>query len=146
VLMHMQGTPRTMQDDPRYDDVVAEVCAYLAARAQAAIAAGIDPRAIALDPGIGFGKRLEHNLALLAGLPRLAALGYPVLVGASRKRFLADLLGPLPPAERDDATVAAHTLAVAGGAAIIRTHSVVAGLQTARVADAIVRAMPASEL
>ena len=146
VLMHMHGTPRTMQDDPRYDDVVAEVCAYLAARAQAAIAAGIDPRAIALDPGIGFGKRLEHNLALLAGLPRLAALGYPVLVGASRKRFLADLLGPLPPAERDDATVAAHTLAVAGGAAIIRTHSVVAGLQTARVADAIVRAMPASEL
>ena len=145
VLMHMQGTPRTMQDDPRYGDVLAEVAAFLASRADAARAAGIDPAAICIDPGIGFGKRLEHNLALLAGVPRLAALGYPVLVGASRKRFIADILGPIPAADRDAATAAAHVLAIAGGASIIRTHNVVVGLQTARVADAIVRAVPASE-
>jgi len=145
VLMHMQGTPRTMQDDPHYDDVVAEVAAFLSGRAAAAVAAGIDPGAVCLDPGLGFGKRLEHNLALLAGMPRLAALGFPVLVGASRKRFLAEILGPIPPAERDAATAAAHVLAIAGGASVIRTHNVVVGLQTARVADAIVRAVPASE-
>jgi dihydropteroate synthase len=145
VLMHMQGTPRTMQDDPRYGDVLAEVAAFLASRADAAREAGIDPAAICVDPGIGFGKRLEHNLALLAGVPRLAALGYPVLVGASRKRFLADLLGPIPAAERDVASTAAHVLAIAGGASVIRTHNVVAGLQTARVAGAIVGAVPASE-
>lgn len=145
VLMHMRGTPRTMQDDPRYGDVLAEVAAFLAARADAARVAGIDPAAICVDPGIGFGKRLEHNLALLAGIPRLAALGHPVLVGASRKRFIADILGPIPAADRDAATAAAHVLAIAGGAAVIRTHNVVVGLQTARVADAIVRAVPASE-
>jgi dihydropteroate synthase len=145
VLMHMQGTPRTMQDDPRYGDVLAEVAAFLVSRADAARAAGIDPASICIDPGIGFGKRLEHNLALLAGVPRLSALGYPVLVGASGKRFIADLLGPIPAADRDAATAAAHVLAIAGGASIIRTHNVVVGLQTARVADAIVRAVPASE-
>jgi dihydropteroate synthase len=145
VLMHMQGTPRTMQVDPHYDDVVAEVAAFLSGRAAAAVAAGIDPGAVCLDPGIGFGKRLEHNLALLAGVPRLAALGFPVLVGASRKRFLAEILGRIPPAERDAATAAAHVLAIAGGASVIRAHNVVVGLQTARVADAIVRAVPANE-
>ena len=145
VLMHMQGTPRTMQDDPRYGDVSREVSAFLLSRAAAAEAAGIDRGAICVDPGIGFGKRLEHNLALLAGIPRLAASGYPVLVGASRKRFLAEILGAIPPGERDAATAAAHVLAIAGGAAVIRTHNVVVGLQTARVADAIVRAVPASE-
>jgi dihydropteroate synthase len=145
VLMHMQGTPRTMQDDPRYGDVLSEVAAFLVSRADAARAAGIDPASICIDPGIGFGKRLEHNLALLAGVPRLAALGYPVLVGASRKRFIADILGPIPAADRDVATAAAHVLAIAGGASMIRTHNVVVGLQTARVADAIVRAVPASE-
>jgi dihydropteroate synthase len=145
VLMHMQGTPRTMQDDPHYGDVVGEVAAFLSGRAAAAAAAGVDPGAVCIDPGIGFGKRLEHNLALLAGVPRLAALGYPVLVGASRKRFLTEILGRMAPAERDAATAAAHVLAIAGGASVIRTHNVVVGLQTARVADAIVRAVPASE-
>jgi dihydropteroate synthase len=143
VLLHMQGTPRTMQEDPRYEDVVAEVARFLAGRAAAAQAAGIDPARLCLDPGIGFGKGLEHNLALLRGIPELAALGYPVLVGASRKRFLAGILGPIPPGERDAATSAAHVLAIAGGAAVIRVHNVVVGLQTARVADAIVRAVPA---
>jgi dihydropteroate synthase len=143
VLLHMQGTPRTMQDAPRYEDVVAEVARFLAGRAAAAGAAGIDPAGVCLDPGIGFGKTLEHNLALLGGLPDLVELGHPVMVGASRKRFLADILGPLPPGERDTASTAAHVLAIAGGAAVIRVHNVVAGLQTARVADAIVRAVAA---
>jgi len=143
VLLHMQGTPATMQDNPFYEDVVGEVARYLTDRAAAAEAAGIDPACLCLDPGIGFGKALEHNLALLRGIPELATLGYPVLVGASRKRFLAGILGPVPPAERDAASAAAHVLAIAGGAAMIRVHNVVVGLQTARVADAIVRAAPA---
>jgi dihydropteroate synthase len=144
VLMHMQGTPRTMQDDPRYRDVLAEVGGFLVGRAGEAQAAGIDPACICIDPGIGFGKRLEHNLALLAGVPGLAAAGYPVMVGASRKRFIEGILGPMAPEGRDTATSAAHVLAIAGGAAVIRVHNVVVGLQTARVADAIVRAVPAS--
>ena len=143
ILMHMQGTPRTMQDAPHYEDVVAEVARFLAGRAAAAGTAGIDPAGVCLDPGIGFGKALEHNLALLRGLPDLVELGHPVMVGASRKRFLADILGPLPAGERDAASTAAHVLAIAGGAAVIRLHNVVAGLQAARVADAIVRAVAA---
>jgi dihydropteroate synthase len=140
VLMHMLGTPRTMQQDPHYDDVVAEVAEFLMNRARAARDAGISGECICMDPGIGFGKRLEHNLALLHGLPTLAAGPYPVLVGASRKSFLEHLLGPFPMEERDPASAAAHVLAIAGGAAVIRVHNVVIGLRTARVADAIVRA------
>jgi dihydropteroate synthase len=143
VLLHMQGTPATMQDDPRYGDVLAEVARFLAARAATAEKAGIDPSCLCVDPGIGFGKLFQHNLTLLAGIPQLTALGFPVLVGASRKRFLADILGPVPSDERDAASAAAHVLAIAGGAAAIRVHNVVMGLQTARVADAIVRAVPA---
>jgi dihydropteroate synthase len=97
VLMHMQGTPRTMQDEPRYDDVVAEVTEVLVGRAAAAVAAGVAREAVCIDPGIGFGKTSEHNLALLAGLPALTGTGYPVMVGASRKSFLGTLLGGLPP-------------------------------------------------
>jgi len=139
VLMHMLGTPRTMQRDPHYDDVVAEVAEYLTSRAQVALGSGIDGECICVDPGIGFGKTLQHNLALLRDLPVLTAGPYPVLVGASRKSFLEHLLGPIPVEERDTASAAAHVLAIAGGAAIIRVHNVVTGLRTARVADAIVR-------
>jgi dihydropteroate synthase len=139
VLMHMQGSPRTMQDDPRYDDVVSEVTGALVASATAAEEAGVARDAICIDPGIGFGKRLEHNLALLGAIPELAATGYPVLVGASRKSFLEHLLGPLSMEEREAPTVAAHVMAIAGGAAVIRVHDVVKGLRTARVTDAIVR-------
>jgi len=145
VLLHMQGTPRTMQEAPCYENVVAEVAGFLVERTAVAEAAGIDPACVCLDPGIGFGKNLEHNLALLRGLPDLARGGRPVMVGASRKRFLSDILGPLPPGERDTASTAAQVLAIAGGAAVIRVHNVVAGLQTARVADAIVRAVAARE-
>jgi dihydropteroate synthase len=143
VLMHMQGTPRTMQLDPHYDDVIAEVADFLARRVEQAVAAGIDPQRICLDPGIGFGKNLGHNLDLIGtGVAVLARLGHPVLVGASRKSFLEKVLGPTPPAERDTATVAAHTLAIAAGASAIRVHNVVEGLRSARIADAIVRRTP----
>jgi dihydropteroate synthase len=143
VLMHMQGTPRTMQTDPHYDDVVAEVGGYLMERVALAEAAGIRRERVCLDPGIGFGKNLDHNLALLTtGVTALADTGHPVLVGASRKSFLERILGPTPPAERDGATGAAHVLAIAAGASAIRVHSVVEGLRSARVADAIVRRTP----
>lgn len=143
VLVHMQGTPETMQLDPRYHDVVTEVERFLLSRAEAAAAAGIEPDRICLDPGIGFGKRIEHNLELLAGLGRLVASGYPVLVGTSRKGFLGEILSaaghPAPAAQRDQATHATTALAVAAGAAAVRVHDVAGALQAARTADAIVR-------
>lgn len=140
VLMHMQGTPRTMQSDPRYGDAVTEVRDYLLRRMEVAVAAGVAENRICLDPGIGFGKNLDHNLTLLTtGVAVLAATGRPVLVGASRKSFLEKILGPIPVAERDTATAAAHVLAIQAGASAIRVHSVVEGLRSARVADAIVR-------
>jgi dihydropteroate synthase len=138
VLMHMQGEPRTMQAEPTYEDVVTEVTRSLLERAAAAISAGVDPDRICLDPGIGFGKRLEHNLTLLGdGVRSLAATGHPVLVGASRKSFLGHLLGELSMDERDAPSSAAHVLAIAAGASVIRVHNVVMGLRIARVTDAI---------
>ncbi|MDP9103151.1 MAG: dihydropteroate synthase [Pseudomonadota bacterium] len=125
VLMHMQGEPRTMQDDPRYDDVVAEVTAFLAARAEAAMAAGVARERITLDPGIGFGKTVAHNLALIAGLPSLTALGFPVLVGASRKRMIRTL-DPTA-VEADDRLGGSLALALAAverGATTLRVHDV----------------------
>src|SRR5688572_21255323 len=139
VLMHMQGTPATMQAAPRYDDVVAEVVAFLEKRAAAAVAAGIDRTRIWVDPGIGFGKRREHNLALLAHLRRIAALGFPVLVGASRKRFLA-ADDTDTPADRLAASLAAASLAAVNGAAIVRVHDVAATRRALALADAVARA------
>jgi dihydropteroate synthase len=139
VLMHMQGEPRTMQDDPRYVDVVAEVAAYLEERAGLARAAGIPPQRICIDPGIGFGKTADHNLALLAGLARLVRLGYPVLVGTSRKAFLGTILEGAPPAHRDEATAVTAALAAREGAAMVRVHDAARTAQALRVADAIVR-------
>jgi dihydropteroate synthase len=139
VLMHMQGTPRIMQADPRYDDVAVEVRSFLLERVEEARSAGISADRICLDPGIGFGKRLQHNLTLLRAIPDLAAEGYPVLVGLSRKSVLEGILGPLAPDGRDPASTAAQVLAIAGGASVLRLHNVVMGLQTARIADAIVR-------
>ncbi len=144
VLMHMQGTPRTMQIEPAYDDVVGEVAAALGSAADVAIAAGVDPEAICIDPGLGFGKTAGHNLELLNSLGRVAALGYPVLVGPSRKGFLGVVLAAAgrsaEPARRDPATAAAVAMAISAGAAVVRVHDVVGGLQAARTADAIVRA------
>jgi len=130
VLMHMLGDPRTMQQDPRYHDVVDEVAAFLVARAGAARAAGIPDDAIALDPGIGFGKTTVHNLELLAHLDRLVSrVGCPLVVGTSRKRFIGDLLagvggepGEPPPERRDDGTLATTVWAAECGARVIRVH------------------------
>jgi dihydropteroate synthase len=124
VLMHMRGTPATMQDDPRYDDVTAEVCRFLEERLHFAAAAGIEAGRVVLDPGIGFGKRTEHNLTLLARLGDVRALGRPVLLGVSRKGFFGKLLGRGID-ERLPASLAAACRAVALGAAqVIRTHDV----------------------
>ncbi|HSN46284.1 MAG TPA: dihydropteroate synthase [Casimicrobiaceae bacterium] len=122
-LMHMQGDPRTMQQAPSYADVVAEVRAFLVARAAACEAAGIARDRIVLDPGFGFGKTLAHNLALLAGLPALAATGYPVLAGLSRKASLGEITGRAVD-ERLAASLAAALAAVARGAMLLRVHDV----------------------
>ncbi len=137
VLMHLRGEPRTMQDDPRFDDVVAEVEGELLAARAAATDAGIDPAAIALDPGIGFGKTLPHNLALLAAVPRLAALGSPLLVGTSRKSFLGHLTGVDEPAQRLAGSLASAVLAVRDGARIVRVHDVAATVEALAVVGAI---------
>jgi dihydropteroate synthase len=139
VLMHMRGEPRTMQDDPRYGDVVAEVIAYLEARADAAMAAGVAREKIWLDPGIGFGKRLEHNLALLASLERLAALGFPVLLGASRKRFVR-ALDPTAdaPNARMGGSIASALAGARAGVAMVRVHDV-AQTRQALIVDAAIR-------
>ena len=122
-LVHMRGTPRDMQRDPRYDDVVAEVCDHLAGRVEAAVAAGVARERIVLDPGIGFAKTLQHNLALLAATDRLAALGHPVLVGVSRKSMFGKLLGR-DVDQRLPASLAAGLAAVARGARVLRVHDV----------------------
>ncbi|HVL32453.1 MAG TPA: dihydropteroate synthase [Actinomycetota bacterium] len=123
VLMHMRGEPRTMQVDPTYADVVAEIYAFCAERADAAIAAGIEPDAIVIDPGFGFGKTREHNLVLLRRLREFRCLGFPVLVGTSRKSFIGATLD-VPVDERVEGTAATVALAVANGAAIVRVHDV----------------------
>ena len=135
-LMHMQGQPHTMQQAPRYADVVAEVCAYLQSRAAATIAAGVAPERILLDPGFGFGKGLEHNLQLLGSIERCAGLGYPLLVGVSRKSMFQQLLG-LPLERRLHASVAAAALAVWQGAAIVRAHDVRATVEAIGLAAAV---------
>ncbi len=138
-LMHMLGEPRTMQDDPRYDDVVGEVVAFLEERLALAVAAGVREEQILLDPGIGFGKTVRHNLLLLAHLDRIAALGRPIVLGASRKRFIGALLGA-EPGERAVGTVATTVLGLARGAAIVRVHDVRPNVEALRVAQAILDA------
>lgn len=131
VIMHMRGEPRTMQRDPRYDDVAAEVFGFLARRAEAALAAGVP--GVILDPGLGFGKTLEHNLTLLRRLPELVALGFPVLVGASRKKMI-DFLANVPvAADRDPGSIALHLRAADAGAAVLRVHDVAGHVQALRV-------------
>ena len=137
-LMHMQGEPRTMQRAPRYDDVVAEVAAFLSERASACEAAGIAREHIVIDPGFGFGKTLEHNLTLLRSLAVLAGTGYPVLAGLSRKSMIEGLIGR-PPGQRVPASVALAMAAAARGAALLRVHDVAATVDALRV-TAIVEA------
>ena len=137
VLMHMQGTPRTMQLNPHYDDVVAEVAGHLAQRVAAAQAAGIGPERIAIDPGIGFGKTVEHNMQLITGLGRFAALGHPVLLGASRKSFLATLAHCADVEDRDLPTAVLTALGYGFGARLFRVHAVHPNLQALRLAEAL---------
>lgn len=136
VLMHMQGTPRTMQAEPRYHDVVREVGDFLAAQIRYAVEQGVEQDNIIVDPGIGFGKSLDHNLALLRGLPELASLGQPLLVGASRKTFIGKILGA-EPSERLEGSLAAAVAAVLAGANVIRAHDVKETRNAVRIADAI---------
>lgn len=146
VLMHMQGEPRTMQAEPRYEDVVGEVTAFLAARAQAAVEAGVARDRIWLDPGIGFGKHMiRHNLPLLAGLSSIVALGFPVLLGVSRKRFIGavDGDGPggqAPPQSRLGGSIAGALAGAVAGVAAVRVHDVRETVQALRVWTAIAQA------
>jgi len=136
ILMHMLGDPRTMQDDPRYDDVVDDVKAFLAERLEVAIAAGVEEEGIWLDPGIGFGKTLEHNLELLRRLDELRELGRPLVIGTSRKSFLGKIDGSRVE-DRLGGTVASSVMAAANGADVLRVHDVAETAQAVRVAEAI---------
>lgn len=138
VVMHMLGDdPATMQNDPHYTDVVAEVCGFLTERAEALRKAGVDPARIAVDPGIGFGKTLAHNLALLRGLDTIAALGYAVVVGVSRKRFIGRLLGEDDPAHRVWGSVGAAAYSAMHDADVVRVHDVAETSDALRVIAAI---------
>jgi len=138
VAMHMRGTPQNMQDNPVYSDLIGEISSFLAHSVEVATRAGLRRDQIVLDPGIGFGKTLEHNLELLRRLGEFAELGQPILIGVSRKGFIGRILG-LPPSERVEGTAAAVALSIARGADIVRVHDVREMARVAKVADAIVR-------
>lgn len=141
VLMHMRGEPRTMQADPRYDDVVAEVAEFLSARAEVAMKAGVAREKIWLDPGIGFGKRLEHNLALLVHLELIVALGFPVLLGVSRKSFIAAIdPAAKAPEARAPGSIACALAGAQAGVAAVRVHDVAETVQALKVQAAIAAA------
>lgn len=141
MLMHMQGEPRTMQAAPHYDDVVGEVSEFLAERAKAAMTAGVSPDNIWLDPGIGFGKDLSHNLALLANLDRIVDLGFPVVLGVSRKRFIRSIDPAAKTAEaRLGGSLAAALAGAAAGVAAVRVHDVFETSQALKVQEAILGA------
>ena len=137
IVMHMQGTPRDMQVNPSYRDVVAEVIAFLRERIEWAAARGVPRERLIVDPGIGFGKTAAHNLALLKGLPALQELGCPVLVGHSRKAFIGKILGIETAADRDPATAVLSALCAAKGAAILRVHDVRRTVQAVRLLEAV---------
>jgi len=140
ILMHMLGTPKSMQADPQYDDVVAEVRDFLAARLAAAAAAGVPADRCIVDPGIGFGKTLAHNLALLSHTSDLCQLGVPVLIGPSRKRFIGEITGIADPADRLGGALAALCATYAEGASVFRVHDVGAARQTLDVLRQIAQA------
>jgi dihydropteroate synthase len=137
ILMHMQGEPKTMQKEPHYEDVVREVRDFLAQRAESAVAAGIGPENVIVDPGIGFGKNLEHNLDLLQNLDTIVDLGFPVLIGASRKTFIGRITGVREARERVFSTVATTVLAYERGATFFRVHDVRANREALAVAEAV---------
>jgi dihydropteroate synthase len=134
VAVHMRGEPATMQHDPRYDDVVEDVRGFLGARGQAAVDAGVEE--VWIDPGIGFGKTIDHNLSLLRHVRSLVATGFPVVVGTSRKGFLGALTGGAPPDDRLEASLATAVHAMVGGARMVRVHDVRPTVQAARLVGA----------
>ena len=138
VLMHMQGTPRTMQLAPHYDDVVSEIRSFLAERAERALAVGVSPQAILIDPGIGFGKTVEHNLEILRRLREFGELGYPLLVGTSRKSFIGQVLG-VPVEERLVGSLASVVVARLEGATVFRVHDVAETRQVLTLTEALLR-------
>jgi len=138
VLMHMKGTPRTMQLDPSYDDVVGEVAEFLGSRAQQLIETGVDPASIAIDPGIGFGKTVTHNLELIDELGKLTGMGFPVVLGTSRKTFLGRVTGIEDPTLRDGVTAVTTALGFERGARVFRVHDVASSRAALRLAAAIV--------
>ena len=140
ILMHMQGEPKTMQKEPHYEDVVGEVRNFLAERAEYAVTAGVRPENVIVDPGIGFGKNLEHNLALLRNLDAVVDLGFPVLIGASRKRFIERITGVQEARGRVSGTVATTVLAYERGATFFRVHDVRANREALAVAEAVFHA------
>jgi len=146
ILMHMQGTPATMQQEPMYDDVVVEVLQFLLDRAQKAEQFGISPEKIFIDPGIGFGKTMEHNLLLLRHIDRFVASGYRVVVGASRKSFIGKITGKESPAERLFGTAATIALAAAAGVAIVRVHDVPQMLDVLRITNAVFQSSPGDQM
>ncbi|MGB2975056.1 MAG: dihydropteroate synthase, partial [Phycisphaerae bacterium] len=140
VIMHILGEPKTMQDAPHYANLMADIVRTLRRGLALAEEAGIPEERTIVDPGIGFGKTLEHNLEILAQLGQIRSLGRPILVGPSRKRFLGEVTGVQEPAERTSGTAAACALAVAAGAAILRVHDVAQVRQAVAVAHAVARA------
>nr|NIM06578.1 dihydropteroate synthase [Armatimonadota bacterium]NIM24400.1 dihydropteroate synthase [Armatimonadota bacterium]NIM68271.1 dihydropteroate synthase [Armatimonadota bacterium]NIM76675.1 dihydropteroate synthase [Armatimonadota bacterium]NIN06474.1 dihydropteroate synthase [Armatimonadota bacterium] len=141
VLMHMLGTPRDMQKDPKYVDLMAEITSFLAEASARALAAGITKEQIVIDPGFGFGKTVEHNLEILRRLEELRVLGYPILIGTSRKSTIGKIL-ETEVEERLEGTAATVALAIAGGADIIRVHDVKEMARVAKMADAVLRIKP----
>ncbi|MEO7453449.1 MAG: dihydropteroate synthase, partial [Fimbriimonadales bacterium] len=139
-IMHMLGEPRTMQTDPQYDDVVEDVLAWLTVRAEEAQAAGVQQERIWLDPGIGFGKTVDHNLSLLKATATFASSGYPILVGASRKSFIGKIADEADPINRLPGSLAAALFAAQKGARILRVHDVAATVQALAVQTAILDA------
>ena len=142
VLMHLKGIPRTMQESPRYENLLGEVAAFLQDRMDLAEARGLSRDRIVLDPGFGFGKSADHNLELLRHLEALRPLGRPLLVGASRKSTLGSVLGETDPAERLEATLAVTALCAWQEVALVRVHDVRENLRAARMIDAVRRGRP----
>ena len=139
IIMHMLGDPQTMQDRPHYDDVIIEVGGYLVAQATMLEAAGVARERIAIDPGIGFGKSVEHNIELLRRLPELAELGFPLVIGVSRKRFIGAISGVAEPLERVGGSIAAALFAAEHGADVLRVHDVASTVQALEIQRALTR-------
>jgi dihydropteroate synthase len=137
VLMHMLGEPKTMQSNPTYEDVLAEIYGFFVERLNWAVDQGLNEQNLLIDPGIGFGKTTTHNLEIIRHLDTFRSLGRPVVLGTSRKRFLGEILGVDEPQDRDDATAATTVMAVTAGAHIVRVHRVGVNLDAARLAQAV---------